>query len=406
MKAILITVCLLLSDISLRANDQISFDIAKTSLQKNIVQVGNKQYLTAGSNQFKSLWTRDFCFSIEGLLILGEDQVVKDQLELLIKNINQEGLVPLYMDSIHPMIRVGLNSLKRVVKKIPNPKLTKHLKFSYHVLGKYPAIDSNLLVLWGSFQYANKTNDWKWFSTHLESLKKIFHYYQNKTDNYLITQPSYSDWQDSSKRNGKTSYTNVLYLKILKTYKQYFDISDDLFERTHNEFINTFLDQRLGILFSTETKTHHSLDSNLLYDYFKISNKRSFFKDLIQSDLIQTSQIPGRATFPNYPLSDIAFHNKISGTKNYHGEYVWLWLSALYGILALENHELDIYENLKSDLSSILMTQNVVSEVYHPINLRPIKTKLYQSEEPFSWNAAFLLILFSPTVQSSKTIGL
>jgi hypothetical protein len=40
-----------------------SNDIARSSLEANIVHLPQGDFLKAGSRQFGSLWTRDFCFS-------------------------------------------------------------------------------------------------------------------------------------------------------------------------------------------------------------------------------------------------------------------------------------------------------------------------------------------------------
>ena len=45
-------------------------NIAKESLEKNIVRLPQGDFLAAGGNQFGSLWTRDFCFSVPALLTL------------------------------------------------------------------------------------------------------------------------------------------------------------------------------------------------------------------------------------------------------------------------------------------------------------------------------------------------
>lgn len=60
--------------------------IAKKSLETNIVRLDNGLFLSAGAHQFKSFWTRDFCFSSRGLLAINRGDVVKNHLTYLINN--------------------------------------------------------------------------------------------------------------------------------------------------------------------------------------------------------------------------------------------------------------------------------------------------------------------------------
>jgi glycogen debranching enzyme len=57
-------------------------EIAKKSLETNIVKLDKGLFLSAGAHQFKSFWTRDFCFSSRGLLAINRGDVVKSHFTL------------------------------------------------------------------------------------------------------------------------------------------------------------------------------------------------------------------------------------------------------------------------------------------------------------------------------------
>lgn len=86
-------------------------DIARISLEANIVSLPQGEFLAAGTHQFGSLWTRDFCFSVPALLTLQKFSLVKNHLNYLITHRRSDGLVSIYADSMNPMLRVVTGSV-------------------------------------------------------------------------------------------------------------------------------------------------------------------------------------------------------------------------------------------------------------------------------------------------------
>ena len=115
-------------------------NIAKESLEKNIVRLPQGDFLAAGGNQFGSLWTRDFCFSVPALLTLKKYALVKNHLSYLINNRRSDGLIPIYADSINPMRRVILGSVNRTLGTHVQYKITKNIKPYFKASGKLYAI--------------------------------------------------------------------------------------------------------------------------------------------------------------------------------------------------------------------------------------------------------------------------
>lgn len=246
---------------------------AQKSLRANIVELETGSYVRAGANHFGSLWTRDFVYTIPGLLTLGADgeKAARDHLTKLLNNLREDGLVPrLYdiegkngltgserriaayvLDGRSPF-SIGIVKFISFLPFVPfevefdlrkdptaKERRDKELKLSdrpdrpliSEYLGEHgtPAFDSNILTVLGALQYADKSGDMQWFDSQKENILKAYKFYDDKfSKKELIKQPKYSDWQDSVSRKGHTFYVNFLYWKVgtelLKHKGQYRDL--------------------------------------------------------------------------------------------------------------------------------------------------------------------------------------
>ncbi len=230
---------------------------AQRSLRANIVNLESGSYVRAGANHFGSLWTRDFVYSIPGLLTLGKDgeKAVRDHLSKLFNNTREDGLVPRLFDIEGTNGRTGserriisymldgrspfalrfANLFERITplevewNTIDNPELiiereealrlsdTPERPLIPEYLGEHktPAFDSNILAILGALNYVDQTGDFDWFRRHKEQILKVYSFYHDKiTRNGLIKQPKFSDWQDSVSRKGYSFYINFLYWKV------------------------------------------------------------------------------------------------------------------------------------------------------------------------------------------------
>ena len=52
---------------------------AREALVHNTARLGGRWALSAGANQFRTLWTRDFCYAARGLLRSGRAEVVRGE---------------------------------------------------------------------------------------------------------------------------------------------------------------------------------------------------------------------------------------------------------------------------------------------------------------------------------------
>ena len=226
----------------------------------------------------------------------------------------------------------------------------------------------------------------------------------------LIVQGSYSDWQDSVKRNGKTFYTNLLYYLVSKRLSAYpeFEITPYGLARLRASIEYRFFDKDSGIyrsIVSTDatgdqTYPQFSLDANLLAidlgyfdDNVRPDRAREVYTSLKGSPLWKGgADMPGYATWPDYPCDWIYWMVKVSGLRHYHDDMYWSWLIALSAQIARRMGDVDESARIVARLTSLAERDRYIVEIYRPTkDLAPFKSRLYAAESPFSWGAAFVL---------------
>ena len=172
------------TDSASTANLRLIQNISATALSANIETVADQSFLTAGRHQFRSLWTRDFCHAVRGLLILKRTDVVRNQLDLIFLNLRQDGLVPRTLDSIPAQERVAITvattaaqnylpaALRPGLSQSFSIPLSINLKPEYVDENKTESIDGNTLVILASLQYFAATGDEAWLRSHLDDFTK------------------------------------------------------------------------------------------------------------------------------------------------------------------------------------------------------------------------------------------
>jgi glycogen debranching enzyme len=365
-------------------------DVARHSLEANIVSLPQGEFLAAGANQFGSLWTRDFCYSVPALLTLKRFALVKNQLTYLIDHRRSDGLVPIYADSIDPMKRVILGSVNRVLGTKVNYKITKDIKPFYAANGKYPTIDANILVLKASYEYSQASKDNIWWNKNKTNFQDIYNYYTSFLKDGLIVQGDFSDWQDSAKRSGKTFLTNLQFLEISKSYHF---LTDDQLDKLSQKIHDTFYDSKSGLYFSVLGYPYISLDGILWAIEKKLMpNTDLLYKKLKQHPLWNNVQSPGFATFPSYQRDWLMPHVVLSELSEYHGNLSWSWLMAYSSLVAFKQGDYSEASKIYDIVEKIILRDQSVGEIYFSKdNYEPFKSRIYKSETPFSWGAAFVI---------------
>jgi hypothetical protein len=378
--------------------------IARSSLEQNIVHLGDKDYLTAGAHQFKSLWFRDFCYASRGLFAIHRADVVRNQLELFLQNRRTpDGLVPRVMDSMSPRERVSLNTVFQLLSDDRDLPIQLPLAAEYQDEHGTEAIDSNSLFLLTALDYVKNTSDAQWWKKNEPALIEVYQYYKTKMDpaDGLIIQTQYADWQDSVTRNGQTFYTNLIYYVVSKQLSpmKEFGITPAHLGELKNAIYSKFFDEKSGLFKSIyregETLPYLSLDGNLLaidLGFVTADAAQQLYQHLKQSPLWGGAPqgTPGFNTWPNYPASWKSPSVRFARLEHYHDSLYWSWLIALSAKTAARMQDPDESKAILQKLTILAARDKAITEIYSR-QLSLFQSWIYRSETPFSWGAGFVL---------------
>jgi len=407
---------------------------AEKSLKANLVMVSGDQWFTAGASQFKTFWVRDFCYSFVGLRHICEPSFFKRHLDFLLNNLNDQGQVPLYVDSIKPVYRVGLASLMGVFGLKFNIAFGRpRLKSFYYVNTLYPVIDSNLLVIKTLCDYCLQFDDKDYFESKKNQIKRVLDFYNkaNLLKEDFIYQGPFSDWMDSISRQGVTFLTQLLLWHVqdlllkLEAPDQLLVNQESLKNKITKEFFNSdgFYESELN------RKGFIALADQLValdWGFVLPQDQGAFFARISQYSTYKDTKTPFWCSYPKPQSSDLISHVKWIGLSHYHSHMTWSWIVGLYLKLALKmggsaGNPINISKvDLSSDLAGFAApvtapvtvghtskteddyvfiieqlkswsNEPYVAEIYDSQSLKPFKNCLYKSEAPFSWGAAFIM---------------
>jgi hypothetical protein len=371
--------------------------LAEASLRANIIELPSGKFLAAGQNQFRTLWTRDFCHAARGLFAIGEVEVVRDHLSRLLVSVRDDGLVPRVLDNKLVQWRVAYQTARRIFPFLPELKLVEPLRPQYTDEHGSHAVDSNLLVLLTALQLKTYPGGEAWWQTHEEKLQKVWRWYDARKRDGLIYQTAFSDWQDSVRRNGFTFLTNFFYYlaahRLQKVGWQTGVELNVLSQRLREEFF----DAESGLFLSLKGSEVISLDGNLLAlearEFLTSDEKAQLWKSLMRHPLTQLDHgLLGRCSYPDWPKRAVAWHVHLAGLKRYHGGLAWSWLMGLGLKVAHEQGDRTTVERMLHKVHTLLQRDQDVMELYDPKDLWfPWESWLLTAERPFSWGAGYLI---------------
>jgi hypothetical protein len=358
------------------------------SLERTLLATDEGKFFVAGTNQFRTLWVRDFCYSVPGLLKMGFVDVVERQLELINRHRRKDGLLPRGLDVTNPKLRV-LWSVLLPSKSFPFDYPSRRMQAEY--LGEHntPAFDSNLLYLKAQIDLARfKRTEFQIANAELEHLLS---FYRFSEEDGLIPQPAFSDWQDSVKRCGPLLLTQVLCLFVSRIF-QFKNIDCEKFEKS---IFSHFYNSQSGLFYETKDQSQVSLDSQWFIlrntEIFPELDRKAMYFKLKTHPLWSRYLIPGVPVSPHHAVRDVSWTTRFVGLRHYHDGLHWGWLiAAAYQISVMFDDEkeaariLDIFCEVQKKLPYL-------AEIYEstPDGLRPVRTWLYKSECPFTWSSAF-----------------
>lgn len=370
--------------------------IAQASISANIRTLTTGKYLSAGSNQFMGLWTRDFSFASRGLNWIGRTDVTHDHLTRILSMVREDGLVPRYMDNRTTADRYG----NLIIGK--RPGVREPLVANYHSGGTNPnaVIDSNSLVLLAALDYVKTTQDHEWWAKNEAVLVKVFKNHQKYIDEGLIEQGKAADWQDSAERVGKTFYTNLLYWAVLDRLadREAFGVSAAQADALKSKIIDRFYDARTGLYFSVAGHPQISLDGLLLaidLGFHPVgSAEAKFLYESLKVHPLWTKNpgLPGYVTYPDYPVDSIEAMPKLVGVRHYHDRIYWSWLIGLSAKVAYLMGDFEAGDKILDNLQAMAVRDGAIAEVFRwDPPFRIFQTTFYMAEKPFSWGAGMIL---------------
>lgn len=363
--------------------------MARSALLANVVTTQSGRMLAAGQNQFKTLWTRDFCFSVPGLLEIGEASLVNRQIEMFFGFQRADGLIPRGVDVCPPQVRVVANSVHhRLAAFLPKYESRK-LKPEYYGEHRTPAFDSGVLLVLALLKFVDREKvplDLEKFSPRI---RKILDFYFAHAENGLVHQAPFSDWQDSARRRGAGLYLHVLLLILAKKLKAY-DLRHPLFDDLEATVFSNFYDREQE-LFRQDNFNQIPLEANLWiieHNLMEVHVKpHDLYQKLKSAEIWSTVGVP---IAPHYLSQEVSFTTKLVGLKNYHDGLRWPWLMAEAARIASLQNDAQESDRIISTIAELALRSQGVGEVYRSDGTA-FQSKFYRSEMPFSWSAAKIL---------------
>ncbi|MFA7266223.1 MAG: hypothetical protein WC054_07915 [Candidatus Nanopelagicales bacterium] len=372
------------------ADHQRLLDTALASLRANLVDTDSGKMLAAGWSQFRTLWTRDFCFSVPGLLAAGHADVVDRQLRTLLAFQRDDGLIVRGLDVVDPKRRVLLNTaLHPLPRRVRTPGYEGRPLLPEY-LGEHgtPAIDSNVLVAQAICQYVAHTRDRALFDDNRDAIERAMAYYSEKFNDGLISQPAFSDWQDSASRQGPGLYLHVLLIRAA-THLTDLGLSVPWLPALGERISQAFFSNKHGVFTQDPTHTQVPLEANLWII------ESGLFANMVTPDVLyqrlKDSPLWNRVGIPiapQYPKSAVSWTTKVVGLRHYHDDLRWSWLMAEAARICALVGDRDEASRIYGQLQALTESTNEVAEVYEAIRNVPVKRGLYRSESPFSWGAS------------------
>ncbi len=377
--------------------------VAARSLRANIRTITGPEgrprtVLVAGPNQLASVWTRDFCFAVGGLLAAGEERTVRFTLDEIISRQRADGLFPRLLDSYHHAMRYVRAVVTGGLFPLRAP-LVANFTSDHFVT----AIDSNALVAWAAARYARHTGNYAWAGLVLPRLERGMAFYDTSLKDGFIRQRPFSDWKDTVARRGAVFFTQLLYWKALTELSGLYaamgrkSAAEDASGRGRvfaRRVHRRFWDPERGHFRETPDDTRLSSEGNLAAAAWGFADEDEAAQILRAMDKNGLLTPWGPRAGQRYPASRKAALARFAGIAGYHDDHVWQWNTALLLDVLFLLHRNAMRDTLLESVCGLLAESGAVSEVYNPENGHEVRSWLFRSEKPFSWSAGMLLETF------------
>jgi hypothetical protein len=365
------------------------------TIEANLVETEAGILLAAGAAQYKTLWVRDFCYSVPGLLKAGYAELVERQLLLIYQHKGADGRLPRGLDVVNPKLRVVWNVL---LSRSPPGSAYERRALKAEHLGEHgtPAFDSNLLFVRALFALA--AHQGKPPALPSGEIAQLLAVYQQGEDS-LLRQPAFSDWQDSVRREGPLLLSHLLLLDCQLALGD-----ENGAKLSRDAVIRNFYDG--GLFREMPGSRQVSLDSHLL-----LLNRRLFpglepaetYRRLKEHPVWRTDLIPGRPVFPLHPEGSISWTTRFVGLRHYHDGFVWGWLAADAYQCSLRQGDGGEAQRILAAFRAAAQKDPYLGEIYEGSEqgLKQVSRRFYRSEMPFTWTAAKWLEALLPEAEAA-----
>lgn len=371
--------------------------IASNALNSNIESTRSGPLFCCGPSHFHHFWVRDFSHAVPGLLLIGRADAVKNDLELTLSHIREDGVMPRCFDVIDPKIRVTLGVFGIDASRFW-PYANHDLKPEYVNENLTLVSDSNILTLEACLHYLEFSADQEFLKAREEQMKKAFQGIFRMQKGMFLEQPKFSDWQDSANRAGAVFLLNILFFRLVdKLQKKGFEwakgvnlevwrknLWEHFYSPQHGLFLDNLADKnKPNPRFSLESLLW-AIEGNFFEKYIP---REKLWEALKASPLWQP--YPGIPVHPQYAWSEVSWTCKFVGLRHYHDGVMWSWLMGESLRIATLMKDKAEANRIAALIERTLVKYQTVHEVYdwkgEPV---PVRRHFYRSEYNFSWGSA------------------
>jgi glycogen debranching enzyme len=359
----------------------------------------NPDGIVAGRLKFNAYWARDGLWAVFGALALGDADQARAQLEMFARYQPASGSIPVRVEFVGHHFS-GYNTLRT------RPKVVGRAGGLF----RDPVDTAGIFVL-AVNEYFLRTHDEAVSRRLLPAADRVLGWLgaQDRDADGLLETHYLADWMDSVMKRTKVFNINVIYYAAVRAFAalaaalgepdaaaRASATGDAVGARLHAVFWNGdyFLDWVHGT-----RRGRFSSDGNVAAIFFGAASDdqaRRILEYIASRGL--DADTPLRTCDPVYPWWQVYPMYYLAGIPDYHRTLIWPWLGTLN---AVNKARLGDRAAAVRDLEQIgtwYVRSGAVNEVYLPAGM-PLSRRLYTSEVPFAWNAAFY-------VYALRTLGL
>lgn len=369
-----------------------AWSVAAGSLRANYRRLDGtppRTLIVSGPRVYQHVHARDFSYAAGGALALGDLEPVRDTLETFIGFQRADGLYPRALATWPPYLCIALEYLGFKVPFRPP------IRPNYVSEAFVENIDPNALLAWTAARYVAASGDSDFGRRHHRSLSAGLAWYEGRLDRGLVSQPPYSDWQDTISRRGRVFYSNLAYWRGLESMADLAALlgrnrEAERWRRRGRELQARakafFWDEQGGFFRGSEEWPGLEAGANLLAIAWGFAGKTEADRILQAFEKAGVWRKLGpRATVPDYPLRAKSYPALLSGFGDYHDRQVWSWQTAAAGLAFARLGDRRRGLEVLGPMAEVAARDGELGEVYDDAG--QVRRWLARSESPFAWGS-------------------